>query len=90
MGGKGDKWADWEMSEQASRSERKLKKARFYYMNYRFESLKDGCVVYEERRGLYSDQLKDLEECYENKANKERKIRRHRKLNESLNWSRYK
>ena len=90
MGGKGDKWADWEKSEQASRSERKLKKARFYYQNYRLESLRDGCVVYEERRGLYSDQLKDLEECYENKANKERKIRRHRKLNESLNWSRYK
>ena len=42
--------------------------------------------MYDARRGLYSDELKDWERRYENKANKERKLRRHRKLDESFQW----
>ena len=45
-----------------------------------------GVIVYDARRGLYSDELKDWERRYENKANKERKLRRHRKLDESFQW----
>ena len=80
------KWTLWESSEQASRSERKLKKERFYFQSYIFEDRKKGFIVYDARRGLYSDELKDLEEKYQFRANKERKLRRHRKLEESLSW----
>ena len=80
------KWTLWESSEQASRSERKLKKERFYFQSYIFEDRKKGFIVYDARRGLYSDELKDLEEKYQFRANKERKLRRHRKLDESLSW----
>ena len=83
---KDKKWTLWESSEQASRSERKLKKERFYFQNYIFEDRKKGFIVYDARRGLYSDELKDLEEKYQFRANKERKLRRHRKLDESLSW----
>ena len=83
---KDKKWTLWESSEQASRSERKLKKERFYFQSYIFEDRKKGFIVYDARRGLYSDELKDLEEKYQFRANKERKLRRHRKLDESLSW----
>ena len=83
---KDKKWTLWESSEQASRSERKLKKERFYFQSYIFEDRKKGFTVYDARRGLYSDELKDLEEKYQFRANKERKLRRHRKLDESLSW----
>ena len=83
---KDKKWTLWESSERASRSERKLKKERFYFQSYIFEDRKKGFIVYDARRGLYSDELKDLEEKYQFRANKERKLRRHRKLDESLSW----
>ena len=83
---KDKKWTLWESSEQASRSERKLKKERFYFQSYIFEDRKKGFTVYDARRGLYSDELKDLEEKYQFRGNKEQKLRRHQRLDESLNW----
>ena len=70
---KDEKWTLWESSEQASRSERKLKKERFYFQSYIFEDRKKGCTVFDARRGVYSDEFKDLEEKYQSRAIKEQK-----------------
>ena len=81
-----DKWAEWQASEEANRSERKVRKQIFYGVQYDFDDLRKGTIVYDERRGPYKDQLQDVEDEFENAVKKERRIRRQRKVNESLSW----
>ena len=44
---KEDKWYQWQLSQEASRSERKLKKERFWFQNYRFDDLTKGKECYQ-------------------------------------------
>ena len=44
---KDDKWYKWQLSQEASRSERKLKKERFWFQNYRFDDLRKGKECYQ-------------------------------------------
>lgn len=88
LGGSDDKWAEWQASEECNRSERKVRKERFLGQ-YLLDDIRRGFIVYDERRGLYPDQIEDLEDSFENAVKKERHQRRVRKINESLNWSLY-
>ena len=86
LGHKDDKWSEWQLSEETNRIERKVKKQRFLGQ-YQIDDLKRGTLVYEERRGLYADEIDQIEDSFENAVKKERRMRRQRKVNESFSWS---
>lgn len=80
-----DRWADWLASEEANRSERKVKKFRFLNQ-YELDDLRRGTIVYDVRRGKYAIEIEEIEDSYENACKKEQRLRRQRRVNESLNW----
>ena len=52
-----NKWAEHELSEQASRSERKVRKKKYYQNEYDLEELRRGAIVWEKRQGMQWHEL---------------------------------
>lgn len=79
-----DKWAAWQASERANRAERRVRKMRFL-VSYELEVGKKRRKIgaaYGGRRKRNSNRIPN------DRAKKiDRKKRRHRQINDSLNWS---
>ena len=63
-------------------------KNTIFFSLFLVDDLKIGYIVWDERRGLYKDELMDVEEDFNKAVRKQRRSRRIRKINESLDWYR--
>lgn len=82
-----NKWAAHEKSERDNRSERKVRKKKYYQNEYDLEELRRGAIVWEKRQGLQWHELEDFEDALENDVKKNRRDRRNRRIADSLDWS---